>query len=405
VIDLRAASLIEEPGGPGILPAEVPMRRRTDIEALQPLVRLDSPNVPTREAAHAVTRSRDSLRRHHQLLRVAGLRGAAPHVRGARGARTAARPAPADPHDRPHAVRIVQLVAKRRRPAVVLQRLQSENSALDVRYNATKRLCSPLTGTAPPSAHGVAIPVETPPGEVDQIHLGTALAGSTVELRLRIGTDPGVSDVGWEIDQIAVEGIINTPFPAWAPDAAACNPPPIADAGPDQLVAPDTLVTLDGSASADPDGDPITYAWAQVSGPTVTLDAPLGVGPGFTAPRFDEPTALVFQLTVADGAQSAVDEVEVLVDAYVPEPVDDTGGDDGADGDPVEPEDGGDGGEATADGGADGGTPTDTGGAAATGGGAKDEGGGCGCASGPRQGLGLAGLLTGLLGVVWRRRR
>lgn len=237
------------------------------------------------------------------------------------------------------------------------------------------------------------------------LDLGTALAGSTVELRLRVGTDPGVSDVGWEIDQIAIEGITNTPFPAWSPDADACNPPPIAEAGPDQAVEPDAEVRLDGSASADPDGDPITYAWAQVSGPTVTLDDPTGVGPGFVAPRLDESAALVFQLTVTDDAQSAVDEVEIEVNAYVPDPVDDTGEDDGADGDPVEPGDGDDGGDATDDGSADGGSPTDTGGAAAEGGGAKDDGGGCGCASGPRQGLGALGLLSGLLGLLWRRRR
>ena len=62
------------------------------------------------------------------------------------------------------------------------------------------------------------------------------------------------------------------------------NRPPIANAGPDQIVegaGPNgTSVTLDGSASSDPDNDSLTFAWtgpfgtASGSKPTVTL--PLG---------------------------------------------------------------------------------------------------------------------------------
>jgi extracellular elastinolytic metalloproteinase len=90
------------------------------------------------------------------------------------------------------------------------------------------------------------------------------------------------------------------------------NQPPVANAGPDQNVTVNTLVTLNGNGSSDPDGgpSPLTYSWAQIGGPSVSLSGASTVSPSFT------PTVVgtyVFRLTVNDGAATATDDVAVNV--------------------------------------------------------------------------------------------
>ena len=62
------------------------------------------------------------------------------------------------------------------------------------------------------------------------------------------------------------------------------NHPPVAIPGQNQIVNPGDVVSLDGSKSKDPDGDPITYLWTQTSGPTVKLDGANTPIATFTAP-------------------------------------------------------------------------------------------------------------------------
>jgi hypothetical protein len=80
------------------------------------------------------------------------------------------------------------------------------------------------------------------------------------------------------------------------------NDPPVAMASASPTPAPvGSTVTLDGSASTDPNldqGDSLTYTWTQIGGtPTVTLSDAHAVMPTFTAPQ---PTMLSFMLTVTD---------------------------------------------------------------------------------------------------------
>lgn len=62
------------------------------------------------------------------------------------------------------------------------------------------------------------------------------------------------------------------------------NSAPIAIVGPEQTVFPNDIVTLDGSASYDPDGDSLTYTWTQVEGPKVALKNAKSAKPNFVAP-------------------------------------------------------------------------------------------------------------------------
>ncbi|MGJ0485838.1 MAG: PKD domain-containing protein [Methylomicrobium sp.] len=91
------------------------------------------------------------------------------------------------------------------------------------------------------------------------------------------------------------------------------NKGPTANAGSDQTVQAGTLVTLNGSASTDPDNGPssLTYSWSQISGPTLTLNGATTVQSTFTPLT---PGIYTFSLVVNDGNLSSLaDEVTVTV--------------------------------------------------------------------------------------------
>ncbi len=128
-------------------------------------------------------------------------------------------------------------------------------------------------------------------------------------------------------------------------------------------------ITLSGATSTDPDGDTLTYLWAQTGGPNVTFSSMTTASVDVTFPVVTVHSIVTFTLVVSDGTISSPMDAHTV---GVHPPV----------------------------------TPPDAGGSVDAGSEPPVDDGGCGCRSTSSRngsGLALALLVVGL--AAWRRRR
>src|SRR6185295_628443 len=112
-----------------------------------------------------------------------------------------------------------------------------------------------------------------------------------------------------------IQLLVNDGFTNSAADTmtiTTTNSPPVANAGPDQTVNVGNTVNLNGSASSDVDGNPLTFAWSlttRPAGSAAVLSNPTAVMPTFVA---DVAGQYIAQLLVNDGTvNSAADTVTI----------------------------------------------------------------------------------------------
>lgn len=133
------------------------------------------------------------------------------------------------------------------------------------------------------------------------------VAGTKIQLRFEYAQDSGGfgSNAAYPTKGVAVDNIVVKSVQLVNPPNAA----PIANAGADQTVecaGEFTDVTLDGSASSDPDGEPISYEWYQ--GATL-----LGTGQSITVSAPHHATT-TYTLKVTDAhSNSSTDTVDVKI--------------------------------------------------------------------------------------------
>ena len=139
--------------------------------------------------------------------------------------------------------------------------------------------------------------------------------GSNLALTFSLTTNDG------DIDSAPDEVVITVQ----ADTNSTPNAPPVANAGPDASVFQGFQYLFNGGGS-DPEGQPLTYLWTKVSGPTTVPEAFISettARPTFFVLRgeFMVNTVHVFSLVVSDPVQSsAADMVSITVIAIADEP-------------------------------------------------------------------------------------
>lgn len=150
-------------------------------------------------------------------------------------------------------------------------------------------------------------------------------AGSTAVLSSTTVVNPSfVADrAGSYVAQLIVnDGFVDSA--AASVTISTDNAAPAANAGPDQSVPLGSTVLLNGSASSDPEGAALTYAWSLVSRPngsTAVLANATSASPSFVA---DRPGNYIAQLIVNDGTLASAPD-QVVVSTLNSRPVADAG--------------------------------------------------------------------------------
>lgn len=145
------------------------------------------------------------------------------------------------------------------------------------------------------------------------LELAKVLSGKRVRVRFRLVTDSARGAAGWDLDDIGFGGIDERPFATVVDDEGTCNRAPVANAGDDVRAEAGTKVVLDGSKSADPNGDTLAHEWIQTAGPPVALEDSRAARASFVAPDVKDEVPFAFELRVSDSVANAKDEVSVVV--------------------------------------------------------------------------------------------
>jgi sugar lactone lactonase YvrE len=191
----------------------------------------------------------------------------------------------------------------------------------DVTQAGTSSLTTTSTGPAPPSSFKLGDPATFYELTTTALFSGSITvcidySDLTVgdELNLRLFHFEGGAWVDTTVSLDTTNDIICGSATSLSPFAVfeSETPLPVADAGPDQTIECSSpagiLVTLDGSSSFDPQGDPLTYTWTgpfPEGGGTVT-----DVSPTVTLP----PGISTVSLSVSDGQGDSIsDRVAISV--------------------------------------------------------------------------------------------
>ncbi len=120
----------------------------------------------------------------------------------------------------------------------------------------------------------------------------------------------------WQISLVVDDGAFESEPDTISLTVGVDNGGPIASAGADQTTTVGATVTLNGSGSSDPDGDPLSYAWTLGTRPATSaaaLSSTTAARPTFVA---DVAGVYEATLTVSDGTTtSATDRVRAVAES------------------------------------------------------------------------------------------